>query len=324
MEFLCKLLHMRKYIFLKPICSATTPTSWGCEWVCVRAHGNKCTNTHTHTHRLHTFLETTFKLRKENEITGVCSGVTVFLFNDRIKNKCPLERNLPTVPETIQCNLLDPANRMSCQWSGQEYLPWSLGGRFCPLVHTEGRGTLSYRGTCWVWCRLRRGDTLARTLLGGGEEKAIKSHSRWVCQKQPTCLMSKGREGETVGARHKWTQKVIKTRRAGRVLSDLQFSGGQTSAENRRPFWRSTEHGNKFDPVHNWLLKTSISVLSPLGSTRAVPVQGLPRRALGPLHQGRDSRWRGPGPRERPPAWASPMQHKGTVSSPLARWSVYH
>lgn len=94
----------------------------------------------------------------------MCSRITVFLFNDRIKNKCPLERNSQTVPETIQCNLLDPANKMSCQWSDQEYLPWSLCGCFCPLVHTEDQGILSYRGTCWVEHRHLHDDRLAHIL----------------------------------------------------------------------------------------------------------------------------------------------------------------
>lgn len=94
----------------------------------------------------------------------VCSRITVFLFNDRIKNKCPLERNIRTVPETIQCNLLDPANKMSCQWSDQEYLPWSLCGCFCPLVHTEGPDIPFYRGTCLVEHRHPRDDTLAHIL----------------------------------------------------------------------------------------------------------------------------------------------------------------
>lgn len=146
MEFLCKLLHTRKYIFLKPICYATTHI--GVVSVCV--YVRMWTNVPTYTHRICTFLETIFKLIKENEITGVCSRIAVFLFNDRMKNKCPLERNSQTVPETIQCNLLDPANKMSCQWSDQEYLPWSLCGCFCPLVHTEDQGILFYRGTCWV------------------------------------------------------------------------------------------------------------------------------------------------------------------------------
>lgn len=38
-----------------------------------------------YTHKTCTFLEMTFKLIKENEITGVCSKITVVLFNDRIK-----------------------------------------------------------------------------------------------------------------------------------------------------------------------------------------------------------------------------------------------
>lgn len=144
MEFLCKLLHTRKYIFLKPICSVTMCI--GVVSVCV--YVRMWTNVPTYTHRICTFLEIIFKLIKENAITGVCSRITVFLFNDRIKNKCPLERNIQTVPETIQCNLLDPANKMSCQWSDQEYLPWSLCGCFCPLVHIEDQDILFYRGIC--------------------------------------------------------------------------------------------------------------------------------------------------------------------------------
>lgn len=136
------------------------------------------TNVPTYTHRICTFLEVIFKLIKENEITGVCSRKTVFLFNDRIKNKCPLERNSQTVPETIQCNLLDPANKMSCQWSDQEYLPWSLCGCFCPLVHTEDQDILFYRGICSVSHRPLRDGMLAHILLGG--KRAIKSHSHCV------------------------------------------------------------------------------------------------------------------------------------------------
>lgn len=45
MEFLCKLLHTRKYIFLKPICYANTRT--GVVSVCVRAFVNKRANIHT-------------------------------------------------------------------------------------------------------------------------------------------------------------------------------------------------------------------------------------------------------------------------------------
>lgn len=146
MEFLGKLLRTRKYIFKKPICYTTILT--GIVSVCAYVH--MWTNVPIYTHRVCTFLEMTFKLIKENEITGVCSRITVVLFNDRIKNKCPSERNSQTVPETIQCNLLDPANKMSCQWSDQEYLPWSLCGGFCPLVHTEDQDILFYRGTCWV------------------------------------------------------------------------------------------------------------------------------------------------------------------------------
>lgn len=76
--------------FYKPICSATTCPGVVsvCVYVCMR------TNMPTYTHRICTLLEIVIKLIKENEITGVCSRITVFLFNDRIKNKCPLERNI--------------------------------------------------------------------------------------------------------------------------------------------------------------------------------------------------------------------------------------
>lgn len=189
----------------------------------------------------------------------MCSRITVFLFNDRIKNKCPLERNSQTVPETIQCNLLDPANKMSCQWSDQEYLPWSLCGCFCPLVHTEDQGILSYRGTCWVEHRHLHDDRLAHILLGGKEKSNTITLMSCVSETAHV-IDEQGREGEKAEASHKIIQKIIKIRREEcfQTQSDLGTRPQQRMGDATRKAWIM---GNNFNPLQNRLFKTRISVL---------------------------------------------------------------
>lgn len=196
----------------------------------------------------------------------VCSRRTVFLFNDRIKNKCPLERKIQTVPETIQCNLLDPANKMSCQWSDQEYLPWSLCGCFCPLVHTEDQDSLFYRGTCSVAHRHLHDDTLAHILLAG-KKKATKSHSHSACQKQhqvtrPTNIWwVRGKEGKKEVASQTVIQKIVNNKKERR-FPDPQLCGSQDSVENGRHFQGSGDHGKPFQALAELtLFKTRILVL---------------------------------------------------------------
>lgn len=89
----------------------------------------------------------------------------------------PVEkRSSQAVPETIQCSWLDPANRMSCLGSDQEYLPSSLFGCFDPLVRTEGPGSLFYISTYWALCRHLRGDRLGHIWLRVRKERFC----RWL------------------------------------------------------------------------------------------------------------------------------------------------
>lgn len=89
----------------------------------------------------------------------------IFLEKRRFNINAHWKCGIQIVPKTIQRNWLDPADRMSCLGSDQEYLPLSFFGCFYPLVHIEDQDILFYISICLVVCRHLHVDMLGHTLL---------------------------------------------------------------------------------------------------------------------------------------------------------------